>query len=380
MPTYQLLTDRVLANPTAITPTTLIHIVTTDDVSQNPAGSSYKAELGQLSNLFSGSTFTGNTSASCINELYVSDIYGCSGTTFHDNVCFETIATGTTGYTLSVTEGGCLIIATGTTSEKVVTKDLEVTNTLLGPKGSFTDYMKVSRLKSFSPLFINDEDEGNVHFGSTSGVTIDVLNSRIGIGTLTPSYPLDVISPNSALYYDTTSVGGRLNLSGNTNIPRFDITIPSYLTNPTAGITLGMRTWNDVTYPGYGKVGDGYLYAGNATYGLNLINRPGTGTEDYIRFYAGTSPLSTSDIHIQGSGTTRGYVGMGTETPIEKLHVIGNTIISGTLSGSSIVVTTSYTPSGSTDTNGVPGSISWDNTYIYLKNNTGWVRVSGETW
>lgn len=58
MPTYQLLTDRVLANPTAITPTTLIHIVTTDDVSQNPAGSSYKAELGQLSSLFSGSTFT----------------------------------------------------------------------------------------------------------------------------------------------------------------------------------------------------------------------------------------------------------------------------------------------------------------------------------
>lgn len=56
MPIYQLLTDRTLANATAITPTTLIHIVTTADVSQNPAGSSYKAELGQLVGLFSGST------------------------------------------------------------------------------------------------------------------------------------------------------------------------------------------------------------------------------------------------------------------------------------------------------------------------------------
>ena len=56
MPIYQLLTDRTLANATAITPTTLIHIVTTADVSQNPAGSSYKAELGQLVGLFSGGT------------------------------------------------------------------------------------------------------------------------------------------------------------------------------------------------------------------------------------------------------------------------------------------------------------------------------------
>jgi hypothetical protein len=56
MPTYQLLTDRTLANATAITPTTLIHIVYTGDPSQNPAGSSYKAELGQLVGLFSGGT------------------------------------------------------------------------------------------------------------------------------------------------------------------------------------------------------------------------------------------------------------------------------------------------------------------------------------
>ena len=58
MPTYQLLTDRTLAQSSAITPTTLIHIVTTGDTSQNAAGSSYKAELGQLVGLFSGASDT----------------------------------------------------------------------------------------------------------------------------------------------------------------------------------------------------------------------------------------------------------------------------------------------------------------------------------
>ncbi len=58
MPTYQLLTDRTLAQSSAITPTTLIHIVYTGDPSQNIAGSSYKAELQQLSSIFSGGTDT----------------------------------------------------------------------------------------------------------------------------------------------------------------------------------------------------------------------------------------------------------------------------------------------------------------------------------
>lgn len=42
------LTSRTLAQSTAITPTTLIHIVTTADTSQSINGSSYKAELNQI--------------------------------------------------------------------------------------------------------------------------------------------------------------------------------------------------------------------------------------------------------------------------------------------------------------------------------------------
>lgn len=57
------LTSRDLAQSTAITPTTLVHIVTTADTSQSINGSSYKAELQQLSSIFSGEsiTFSGGT-------------------------------------------------------------------------------------------------------------------------------------------------------------------------------------------------------------------------------------------------------------------------------------------------------------------------------
>jgi hypothetical protein len=81
-----LLTSRTLA--TGVTGTDLIHIVITGDTSQNPAGSSYKANIDQvkdyLSSYFVNST--GNTSASCITDLYVTNVYGCSPITIHDSI------------------------------------------------------------------------------------------------------------------------------------------------------------------------------------------------------------------------------------------------------------------------------------------------------
>jgi hypothetical protein len=53
------LTDRVLA--TGVTPNDLIHIVITGDTSQNPAGSSYKATMGQVLDLINPTTITGGT-------------------------------------------------------------------------------------------------------------------------------------------------------------------------------------------------------------------------------------------------------------------------------------------------------------------------------
>jgi len=446
MPTYQLLTDRTLAQSSAITPTTLIHIVTTGDTSQNSAGSSFKAELGQLVGLFSGGSIsgdylplsggsvTGNTiftsglTANTINvggvdlnitELQNRAIVVTGGTISAENdKVYHSIGVGTTTYNdptgvegrgfwvfvrigTSVI-GGSSISINGLLSFRVfsggswatynflnagtistiytpLTRTINgkslTTNIILGPtdvsalpisggtvtgttnftnglsantisattignSGDCVDDIYVSNIHSCSPLNINPLDEGNVYFGSTSGVTIDLTNTRIGIGTSTPQFPFQIAEATNTFYYDPTSAGGRFNISGNTNIPRYDVTIGPYLTRPASGGSVGIRTWDDVTFPGYGKVGDMHMYAGNEIYGLNIINGPGTNTEDYIRFYAGQTATGTADIHIQGTGTTRGFVGLGTESPIEKLHVVGNAFVSGNVSASTLSANT----------------------------------------
>lgn len=143
---------------------------------------------------------------------------------------------------------------------------------------------------------------------------------------------------NSDVRYTPNSAGGYFQLEGKASgVPRLAISIPAYvpLSKPAAGFQLGIRAWDDTTYAGYGEIGDAFFYTGNETNGLNFMNPAGTETEDYIRFYAGNNALSTADIHIQGSGSNKGYVGIGTENPNSKLHVNGNTTITGSLTVSS---------------------------------------------
>lgn len=69
-----LLTDQIFA--TGVTSNDLIHIVITGDTSQNPAGSSFKASIGQVISLVTGSTGTSGTSGTSGS----SGISGTSGT------------------------------------------------------------------------------------------------------------------------------------------------------------------------------------------------------------------------------------------------------------------------------------------------------------
>jgi hypothetical protein len=163
-------------------------------------------------------------------------------------------------------------------------------------------------------------------------------------GTITGSTTQMVFNPNVN--------SSQLNVSGSTGLPMLQASIAPYLSSPSASIQLGIRTWNQVGNPGYGKVGDGFVYAGNETNGLNIINRQGTGTEDYVRIYAGQDANGTiPDIHVQGSGSTRGYVGFGTDTPTEKLDVNGNAIVQNDFTASTINISTTPTTDTSLSAN-----------------------------
>ena len=44
------------------------------------------------------------------------------------------------------------------------------------------------------------------------------------------------------------------------------------------------------------------------------------------------------------------------------------------------VVTTNYTPTGTSDTSGAVGDTAWDDNYFYVKTPNGWKRAELETW
>jgi hypothetical protein len=174
---------------------------------------------------------------------------------------------------------------------------------------------------------------GNTYFGATSGITMDQVNNRLGINTATPQHTIEAFGTKSRVTYENT-VGGVLQISGDTFLPRFQVTAAPSTPNPLFSLNMGVRTWDDATYPGYGKVGDAFVYASNEANGLNIIYSltSCSSLEDYIRFYAGQDANGTTpDIHIQGSGSTRGYVGIGTINPTQPLDVAGNTRVGGNL-------------------------------------------------
>ena len=304
------LTDRTLA--TGVTLNDLIHIVITGDTSQNPAGSSYKATIGQvLSNVITGTTtniynsdgsLTGNRTVSQgsfdlnlngdensrfqtfytstinpsdnggitvdvnstdithnddTNDIYIaaSLLPGNSGmnvgiisTNESAGISFNSSSASILHYDgttttrevianingISINQQYYLPNADGTNGQVLTTDGVGNTSWQQIPISSFTggtvsgetiftggisattisattigsptdcvDDLYVSNIHSCSPLNINPLDEGNVYFGSTSAVTIDLTNNRVGVGTTSPTAKLHV---SGTSYFDTTGL------------------------------------------------------------------------------------------------------------------------------------------------------------------------------
>lgn len=205
-----------------------------------------------------------------------------------------------------------------------------------------------------------------------------VVRDNLGIGVENTNYRLHISNGDSQLVYDGSSLSNisYLILSGDTN----DLSSMAVIeaNGGESSIGIGVRGSAETIYNAYGAKSDAFVYCGNATNGLNIINSFGgsySNRENYIRFYAGITANSPSHLHIQGSGSTKGNLGISTENPQERLHVNGNVKIENDL-----FLPTPKVPVTSGDT-GVTGQISWDSNYIYvcISSNT-WKRVALSGW
>ena len=111
-------------------------------------------------------------------------------------------------------------------------------------------------------------------------------------------------------------------LSGTTS------TLNEFKVNDSAkDISLGVRgSAHSSGVTANGAQADAFIITGTGVNGLNIIKNAGGGSEaDYLRFYAGNTPTSTSRIHITGktSGASEiGNVGINQEVPDKRLEVL----------------------------------------------------------
>lgn len=316
-------------------------------------------------------TVTGNTSVQGLTATTISastyenlpqDIYVTGGTYSAGTATF----TNNSGGTFNVS--GFFTAFTGNTS------------------GDCIGDIFVSRIHSCSPLYINPNDEGNIYFGSTSGVTFDLTNKRVGIGTPTPTAKLEVRAggTNSATYslkvkdfsdtvdllsLDDTGIF-RLNhptytgtfsirMSANNTVVFDNSAIGNFIKfGPTNTIdTLGQNLYSGIRGASFGST----LFPVQVPYGVNIFALPaqssGTTNVDALRinptinntgtysgvyrgiYYNPTITSLTGTTHraietVSGDvifGSTSGNVGIGTVSPSERLHVSGNTRVDGNL-------------------------------------------------
>jgi hypothetical protein len=251
----------------------ILHIVKTNDPSQNPAGSSYKATVGQL------------LSGCCVNDFYVKNIHGCNT----GNLFVQPLDEGNVYFGANTAEDGFTI-------------DLNVGakgRTRLGlhentPEWTLDFYSQDGRSRIFWYDDISVSDFQDLELLALSG-TGDIV---VAFATYGPGAP-----------------GGQQNGSG--------------------GVSMGFRGFDSSggALPGYGAPGDAFLFAAGCTGNLNIINdvKSSCGNVDnHIDFYPHCNvATATSGPYVRIFGrddgvSDQGFVGIYTSAPTQRLDVNGN--------------------------------------------------------
>jgi len=184
------LTSRNLAQSTAITPTTLIHIVTTGDTTQSSSGSSYKAELQQLYSIFGSGSFSGG-SGNCITDLYVTNVHSCSPLYINPLDEGNIFIGSNSGFTYDVTNESILLKGSvNAQSDSSSLNSLISSANSTGLKGSIKYFSHTGRTVSliFNP---NTSGASQIYIGKIPGQDKSLELSYFGENYIRNSVPVN---------------------------------------------------------------------------------------------------------------------------------------------------------------------------------------------
>ncbi len=227
---------------------------------------------------------------------------------------------GTSG-TSGVGSGNFLPLSGGTvTGTTLFTQGISATTfsaITVGSSANCISDLYVSSIHSCSPLLINPLNEGQVIFGQSNQMVLDLSNKYVGFNKV-PTFPFDFTTTFGTFGFKPSVVNSNMQISGTSN----QFTSILFVAG-TSSLSVGSYGL-DYSSGGF-ATGDTFVQASANNNSLQIITLTGdTGNKD-IKLKAGRTASDNSDLFIKGTGTTRGYVGFGTENPTERVDVSGKT-------------------------------------------------------
>jgi hypothetical protein len=219
------LTDRTFA--TGVTANDLIHIVITGDTSQNPAGSSYKATMGQVLDLINPTTITGGTYNSATGTITFFDDSGGSFNvtglvTGYTNTAVTAFTYSNNTFTIDESDGSSYSASINVVTGLTINGTLSATTYQNLP----TDIRVTGATYSNNTFTYTNNTGGtfSVLFNTMTGLTI---NGNLNVtGTIFSTGSTQFISTTgitiSAVTLSTGTTYNGINYAGNVNL-----TIPS---------------------------------------------------------------------------------------------------------------------------------------------------------